>query len=256
MPYLILTICGIIAAFLLMKWFAASEPKDVLKGAKLMALIAVVGLAVFLLVTGRLGLAIAAIASLVPWAMRMFAIYMNVKGAARMAKNFSRASRARAAGFGNPGDGTGTGQTSEVNTRFLRMTLDHDTGHMEGAILEGPWQGQRLSDLTETALLDFLSLCHREDMDSAQILESYLDRTYPDWRQQAQGQQSSDNSAATSGAMSRDEALRILGLEEGASKADIKKAYHRLMAAMHPDHGGSDYLAAQINRAKDLLLNG
>ena len=54
--------------------------------------------------------------------------------------------------------------------------------------------------------------------------------------------------------MSRDEALRILGLESGASPDEIKSAYHRLMAALHPDKGGSTYLAAKLNEAKDRLL--
>ncbi|NVK17930.1 MAG: DnaJ domain-containing protein [Methylocystaceae bacterium] len=55
--------------------------------------------------------------------------------------------------------------------------------------------------------------------------------------------------------MTREEALSILGLEEGASKAEIKAAYHRVIKEAHPDHGGSDDWAATVNRAKDVLLN-
>lgn len=54
--------------------------------------------------------------------------------------------------------------------------------------------------------------------------------------------------------MSREEALAVLGLGPGASREDVKQAYHRLMLKLHPDQGGTDYLAAKINRAKEILL--
>jgi len=55
-------------------------------------------------------------------------------------------------------------------------------------------------------------------------------------------------------AMSRDEALKVLGLAPGAGDDDIRAAYRRLMQQNHPDKGGSDYLASKINQAKDVLL--
>jgi hypothetical protein len=54
--------------------------------------------------------------------------------------------------------------------------------------------------------------------------------------------------------MSREEALRVLGLGPGASADDIREAHRRLIRQNHPDTGGSDYLASKINEAKDVLL--
>jgi DnaJ-domain-containing protein 1 len=87
-------------------------------------------------------------------------------------------------------------------------------------------------------------------------MESYLDRFMPDWREKAAG--TADPGAGPShsagGVMTREEAYAVLGLKPGASPAEIKEAHRHLMMKIHPDHGGSDVLAAQVNRAKDVLL--
>jgi len=70
-------------------------------------------------------------------------------------------------------------------------------------------------------------------------------------RQSGEGQGSAPANRAT---MTRQEALKILGLEQGASEQEIILAHRRLIARLHPDKGGSDYLAAQINLAKKILL--
>jgi DnaJ-class molecular chaperone len=85
-------------------------------------------------------------------------------------------------------------------------------------------------------------------------LQAYLDRVYgDDWQQQA-GDQARQQTASPSGEMSRDEALQVLGLSDGASEDEIVEAHRRLMQKLHPDRGGSSYLAAVINQAKDTLL--
>ena len=88
-----------------------------------------------------------------------------------------------------------------------------------------------------------------------------MDRRFgSDWRDAAKGNTdsgSSESARGTSsgnGPMTRMEALEILGLGPDAKEADIKAAHRRLMKTAHPDRGGSDYLAAKINQAKDLLL--
>jgi curved DNA-binding protein CbpA len=53
----------------------------------------------------------------------------------------------------------------------------------------------------------------------------------------------------------REHALEVLGLEEGASEEDIIQAHRRLIQKCHPDKGGSEYLAVQLNKAKDILIS-
>jgi DnaJ-domain-containing protein 1 len=133
------------------------------------------------------------------------------------------------------------------------MTLEHDSGDMDGLVLEGEYQGRLLSALELTELLSLLARCHAEDARSAALLEAYLDRTRGDeWRDAAPGPGS--RAAQAGGAMNREEALAVLGLEPGADDQAIREAHRRLMQRLHPDRGGSDYLAAKINEAKRLLL--
>ena len=146
------------------------------------------------------------------------------------------------------------GQRSEINTRFLRMTLDHDSGQMDGEVREGPFAGRRLSEMVPEELEALWRGC-QADAQSLAVLEAYLDRTQgPEWREATGAQEDQAGAPAGGGAMSRDEALAVLGLEEGAGPDEIRDAHRRLMQKIHPDHGGSDYLAAKINQAKDLLL--
>src|SRR6266404_7607908 len=146
-----------------------------------------------------------------------------------------------------------------VATPFLRMNLDHDTGSMEGTILRGRFAGMRLEELAPADLLALLRECRAEDEEGARLLEAYLDRVRPDWRDELAGERTAGagrgNARPTSGDMSVEEAYAILGLSSGADADAIKEAHRRLMVKLHPDHGGSDYLATKINRARDVLLH-
>ena len=149
-------------------------------------------------------------------------------------------------------------QASTVATPFLRMTLDHDTGSMTGTILRGRFSGMRVEELGMADLLALLRECRAEDEEGARLLEAYLDRLHPDWRDELAGERagSSGGSArSTSGDMTVEEAYAILGLSPGADAEAIREAHRRLMVKLHPDHGGSDYLATKINRARDVLLH-
>jgi hypothetical protein len=149
------------------------------------------------------------------------------------------------------------GRTSTVGTAFLRMTLDHDTGSMEGTILRGRFAGMRLDELGPADLLALLRECRAADEEGARLLEAYLDRARPDWRDELAGSGEAGSSGArpAGGDMTVVEAYAILGLSPGADADAIKEAHRRLMVKLHPDHGGSDYLATKINRARDVLLH-
>jgi len=147
------------------------------------------------------------------------------------------------------------GQTSRVRTAFLDMELDHDSGALHGQVLSGQHQGAALDDLDVPTLI---SLLGEIDEDSVSLLTTYLDRRQPNWRERA-----SDDSAAANGGhpsrrgkMTEQEAYQVLGIQPGASAQDIARAHRSLIKKLHPDQGGSTYLAAQINEAKDVLTRG
>jgi hypothetical protein len=161
-------------------------------------------------------------------------------------------------GFGNIGAMFGggaqrsPGQTSRVRSQFLDMSLDHDSGGLEGQIVAGPYAGHSLAEFD---LPQLTAMIPGFDAESVSLLESYLDRRFPAWRQDAQGNTAGGQSRpAASGKMTDEEAYQILGLQPGAGRADIGRAHRALMKKLHPDQGGSTYLAARVNEAKDTLL--
>ena len=144
-------------------------------------------------------------------------------------------------------------QTSSVTTSLLTMTLDHRTGLMDGEVLAGEYAGQHLSRLHETQLAKLYRECRGHYPDSVAVLEAYLDRRLDsEWRAEAAREGQAPRSPDD---LTREQALAILGLEEGASREEIIQAHRRMMQKVHPDRGGSDFLAAQVNRAKTLLLD-
>ena len=146
----------------------------------------------------------------------------------------------------------GRGQVSRVRSSFLEMELDHDTGAMRGSIISGRCAGASLDTLELSTLI---ALQSEFDQESRALLVAYLDRREPGWRKHAQGGAASgEGPAATAGKMSEEEAYQILGLEPGASAEQIGRAHHALMKKLHPDQGGSTYLAARVNQAKDVLV--
>jgi hypothetical protein len=154
------------------------------------------------------------------------------------------------AGFGARTQKTG-GQISRVRSAYFEMELDHDSGSMRGHVIAGRHQGAALEQLDIETLI---SMFREIDEESRALLAAYLDRRDPGWIEHAQADPAAGRRATASGKMSEQEAYQILGLESGASADDISRAHRTLMKKLHPDQGGSTYLAARINEAKEILL--
>ena len=237
MTYLILGVAVLVGALLAARWYVNAQPSALLKALKWTFVIIVVLVAIALIVTRRIDWALLAILALLPW-------FVRFRSAARAAKNFSRMAAA------GPTGGAPTGQSSEIETAYVRMILDHDNGEMNGDVVKGPFAGRTLRSMSLDEILQLLGESAGDD-ETVQVLTAYLDRYHgEEWREQA----GSGADAKGGNGMTREEAYDILGLETGAGEEEVKAAHHNLMSKIHPDHGGSTYLATKINQAKDLLL--
>ena len=154
-------------------------------------------------------------------------------------------------GWGTPGPATR--QTSQVVTDHLEMEMDLDSGAMRGRVLKGVFAGRSIDGMAPAELALLWQDCRFEDPQSAQLIEAYLDGIHPTWREDMAR---AEDETGAGGRLSKDEAYKILGLKPGAGPDEIGRAHRELMKKFHPDRGGSAYLAAKINEAKDLLLAG
>ncbi len=211
-------------------WLAHASPRQARWAAVSVLAALGAGLALFLAITGRLAWALAALPALIPWVRRVMWA-------------------ARQAGMG--GGGGRNDDRSAVETDSLTMTLDHLTGAMEGMVKQGAHAGARLDELSAPVLLSLLRQWRTGDPDAARLLEAWLDRTQGEaWRTW----QEEDAAPSGNEAMTPAQARQILGVDETADTAAILAAHRRLLQRVHPDHGGSHWLAARINQARDLLL--
>jgi hypothetical protein len=225
-------ILGVIALLIIL-WalngFAKTNPKVMAKVIRLSGgVVAVVG-ALFLAVRGQIGLAIpigAAGLGLLGWGPLRDVAFGGVSGP--------------------------SGRVSRVKAPFVEMELDHDSGKMSGQIVSGRYQGVTLDALDVPALVTFMS---EIDAESSALIAAYLDRRNPRWREHGDGGAASrEGHTPGTGKMTEQEAEQILGVAHGATSDDIRRAHRLLMKKLHPDQGGSTYLAARVNEAKEILL--
>lgn len=148
-----------------------------------------------------------------------------------------------------PPGGFGGAAPDVVETAMLSMSLDPGSGTLSGRVLRGRWAGRDLAELDLAALRSLLAEAAADDPESVPLVEAWLDRSQAGWREAggAAGE-------VPEGVTPRAEALAVLGLAEGATEAEIRAAHARLMRTAHPDAGGSDWLAARLNAARDALL--
>lgn len=223
-PWLFFGAIIVVLFLLLVNWAAKADRTTVRRAMRYLGAFLVGALALFLFARGQAGVALALVTGAIALASRRRLTMLG--GGRKSAK-----------------------QQSEVETPCLRVTLNHDTGDMDGEVLVGDFAGRRLGELTREQLSSLYDELSREDPEGARLLDAYLARAFPgDWQEDVAAAQ------ADRGPMTREEAFEILGLAEGATHADIKAAHHRLMKKFHPDQGGTNYFAARINQAKDLLL--
>ena len=204
----------------------------------------VIAVLVFLTVTGKLSLIVPVLVTLAAALLRLAPLLLQLLPVLQRTWRQHQTQQARSAG--NP-------QQSTADSKYVHLTLNHATGDISGRVTHGRFSGRDLHGLSLPELLDCYRECSRDDAESAALLEAYLDRVYGEqWRAGARDGGSAGGSSGRE--ISREDAYRVLGLNPGASRDAIIQAHRRLMQKLHPDRGGSDYLAAEINRAKEILL--
>ena len=239
MPYLVLGIAITIGLFLIIRGLVGLNPLRAIKVLLGVCLLVGLGASIYVIASRGLGIVTFVLAVLLPMLLRW-------RAAQQFFKNLRGPSR---------------GQATGVKTRFIRMSLDHDSGVLDGTVLEGKFKGKRLGELDQKELADLLEQCRIEDEESSQILEAYLDRIFGvDWRNDHASwghknkKGSSQKGPSTSEKkMTQEEAYDGSNISPGASTKEIKAAHHALMKKIHPDQGGSNYLASKINQAKEIL---
>ncbi len=231
MQAFLLGLVALAAGLVAVRWFTRASPAHMARNIKWLAIGIAAALAFGLLLRGSVSAAIPA---------ALFALWLA----------------GEYLGYRLPGGASAPrsgGQTSRIVTEYLDMELDHDSGSVDGRVLKGLFTGRRISSLAAEELALLWQDCRLGDAQSASIVEAYLDRMHPTWREDvARGEKRM--ASAPDGRMTAEEAYEILGLAPGATRDDIRRAHRELMLKLHPDRGGSTYLAAKVNEAKDVLL--
>jgi len=270
MSWLLIGIALFVGVGFFIRWMTEADPKDVRKTGLFVIIILLLLLAGWLLLTGKIAAMAGALAAAVPFLLRvlklgfLWPLFRRIFAASRRT--------ARPGSFGKRS--AGAGNTSEIKTEFLHMLLDLETGQMHGGVVSGRYAGTDLDSLgLDDLQLLYVECCSATDQSQA-VLEAYFERRpdcagWQNWQQADNGPgdahaggngrddetRSRDNKGNNNATeMNADEAREILGVDANASRADINRAYKTQIKAVHPDHGGSDYLAAKINAARSLLL--
>jgi hypothetical protein len=189
----------------------------------------VLGIATYLVLTGRMHWLGAGIAALVPLLRSLVLWGFRAAPLLRLLGRFKST-------------------PSQFRTKSLAVTINFASGEINGEVTSGELAGKQLSELSIEEIKTLSNQLKEGDKESYVLLQAYLIRSG------SKAEHSTNNFKPDSfNQMSEAEAYEILGIDDNASQDVIIKAHKRLMQRLHPDRGGSDYLAAKINAAKDLL---
>jgi hypothetical protein len=237
MPTLIAGVVAVILLYALLQMFRAANPVVLARSIKIGGGVVALAVAAFTGIKGELAVAIP----------------LGIFGAGLLGWSpFGPSGFSSIGGLFGSRTKRSPGQVSQVRSQFLDMALDHDSGELTGRIVAGAHAGRSLDEFD---LPQLAAMMTGFDAESVSLLESYLDRRFPAWRQDAEHDPArGQRRPAPSGKMTNEEAYQILGLQPGAGTAEIGRAHRALMKKLHPDQGGSTYLAARVNEAKDTLL--
>ena len=163
-----------------------------------------------------------------------------------------------------------------VETPYLTAMVNPATGEVDGEIRRGQFAGTRVRMMPLFYLRKLLAEMASTDPEGVRVIESMLDHFEPGWRDSdpandlkqkkmdigamfddkpgAANAKADNGKSAETAVMPREQALAVLGLSGSPGPDEIKIAYRGLMMKIHPDQGGSSYLAAQLNEAKNVLL--
>ena len=230
MQYFILGLAALVAILLAMRLFVRAKPANIARYFRYMGAGLTVLAAAYLFARG-----------IIVYALPLAAFGLWLLSGRQMA------------GWGGAMGPSKPGRTSKVVTQHLEMELDLDSGQMRGRVLKGFFEGRDIESLAPVEMALLWQDCRFNDPQSAQLIEAYLDRVHPTWRDDM-ARAEAEAGLGPEGEMTIEQAYEILGLEPGASGDEIRAAHRDLMMKMHPDRGGSTYLAAKINEAKDVLL--
>ena len=237
----IIILAAVALLYFILRWQYRKNPAGFTKRFLYWGVIALLGGLLLLVATGRLHWLSALLAGLVAIAGRLISLmrYLPIINSIKSALGLNAAG---ADGF------------SRLQSRYFKMELNQQSGEIDGVVLEGEFQGRRLSELTRDALFRLLLECREQDRESAMLLAAYLARYYRSDQRFREESFAGQQGPVGSETMTRGQALDILGLTEPVEEKEVIQAHRRLIQKFHPDRGGSNYLAAKINAAKDFLL--
>jgi len=245
-----LAILVALSGYITVRYIRSLKPTQRKKAVAKAGAVALITILILLTITGRLYVLAALGTGLVIFAKRLFPLlryFPFLKGVYQKAKTTQS---------------SGSSQHSTVETSLLKMTLDHESGNLDGELLATDSKGKYLSELSLSELISLYGLADKQYPDSVEVLATYLDRKYgSDWHEAANAGNYSGESeqkndpTSDSGEMTANEAYAVLDLDQNATEKEVLAAHRKLMLKLHPDRGGSNYLAAKINQAKDLLVS-